>query len=507
MKKIDKYEVIIGLEIHVQLNTQSKMFCSCDAKYFEKDPNSHVCPVCLGLPGTLPIPNRRALELTMLLGAATHCQIANRIKFDRKHYFYPDLPKGYQISQYDQPVCKNGYVNIMLDDGSYKKIELERIHQEEDVAKSFHEVDSNTGEEYTLIDFNKSGIPLAEIVTKPMISSPQEARKFAERIRQTVRYFGISDGDMEKGQMRCEPNVSVQKQGSWEYVDGRILPVEGAKLNAKVEIKNIGSISAVEKSLEYEIDRIIQRLEAGKNITQHTRGWDAVSGETKFQRSKESAPDYGYFAEPDIPLIVIEQSELEKIKKELTEIPEDKEARYKKEFGLSDYDISVITADRSVSEIYERFVAAAQEELKIKEEEVAKVCANWLTGIIFSYLNDKQKDLEKLNIDWKLISKLIKATQEKKITNARARKILVENIEDMNSLEKKVNALDKAEAADDDKIKSVVQKVLQENPKAVEDYRSGKDAVIGFLIGQSMRELKGMADPAAVTKIIKELLK
>jgi aspartyl-tRNA(Asn)/glutamyl-tRNA(Gln) amidotransferase subunit B len=247
------YDVIIGLEIHIQTKTESKMFCSCKSKYFEQEPNTQVCPVCIGLPGALPVPNKRAIEKCILLGLATGCTISPKIRFDRKHYFYPDLPKGYQISQYDNPICSNGEVTIKGENGEQVAVSIERIHQEEDVAKSFHKEEALTGESYSLIDFNKSGVPLIEIVTKPVIHSAHDAKEYATKIRQIARYLDISDADMEKGQMRCEPNISVQKKGSWKYEDGKILPIGENKLYPKVEVKNIGSISAVEKSIEYEV--------------------------------------------------------------------------------------------------------------------------------------------------------------------------------------------------------------------------------------------------------------
>ncbi|KKP43466.1 MAG: Asp-tRNA Asn/Glu-tRNA Gln amidotransferase subunit B, aspartyl-tRNA(Asn)/glutamyl-tRNA (Gln) amidotransferase subunit B [candidate division WS6 bacterium GW2011_GWC1_33_20] len=268
-----KYDVIIGLEIHIQSKTESKMFCSCSTNYFSKEPNINVCPVCLGLPGALPVPNKRAIELCILLGLATNCDIDNEIHFDRKHYFYPDLPKGYQISQYKKPICSDGYVDIKDENNKTYRIEIERIHQEEDVAKSTHHIEQSTGMEYSLIDYNKSGIPLIEIVTKPNITSAYQAREYANKIRQIVRYLGISDADMEKGQMRCEPNISIQEKGKWEYKDGKILAIGEYQLNPKSEVKNIGSISAVEKSILYEIERIEKELEEGKKIIQQTRGW------------------------------------------------------------------------------------------------------------------------------------------------------------------------------------------------------------------------------------------
>lgn len=497
-----QYDIIIGLEIHVQLATSSKMFCSCDSKYFDQEPNSHTCPICLGMPGTLPLPNKKALESTILLGFATHCKIDNKIKFDRKHYFYPDLPKGYQISQYDEPICKDGYVTILSESGERVKIEIERIHQEEDVAKTFHKKD-DLGQDYTLIDYNKSGIPLAEIVTKPIIKSPYEARAFATRIRQIVRYFGISDADMEKGQMRCEPNISVQKKGTWEYKDGKILPIGDAKLNPKVEIKNIGSISAVQKALEYEIDRITKQIEAKEKLIQHTRGWNAQKGLTEFQRSKESAPDYGYFPEPDIPIIDIDEKTLVKIKSRLKELPEDKEERFINDYGLSLYDTGVLTADRTTSEIFEDFVSKANSIIKGDIKKTAKLCANWTTGVIFGYANDMKKDLASLNLDWEQIAKLLFALENGTLTSSKAKEVLLSYLGGKLNINNFLQELSKSESID---LKSVIKQIIKENNSAVTDYKNGKQQAIGFLIGKCMQQLKGMGNPSEITKLLKEEL-
>ncbi|HCC67942.1 TPA: Asp-tRNA(Asn)/Glu-tRNA(Gln) amidotransferase GatCAB subunit B, partial [Patescibacteria group bacterium] len=295
-----KYDIVVGLEIHIQTKTNSKMFCPCPTGYFQKEPNTHVCPVCLGLPGALPVPNKRAIELCILMGLATNCDIDHEIYFDRKHYFYPDLPKGYQISQYKRPICSDGYIKL-----SDTVVEIERIHQEEDVAKSTHHTEQDSNKAYSLIDYNKSGVPLIEIVTKPCIRSASQAKEYATRVRQIARYLNISDADMEKGQMRCEPNISIQEKGKWEYKNGVILPIGDYELNAKVEIKNIGSITAVEKSIEYEVERLIKELESGEKGIQQTRGWNADKGITEFQRSKETVDDYRYMQEPDIPVINI----------------------------------------------------------------------------------------------------------------------------------------------------------------------------------------------------------
>lgn len=504
---LENYDIIIGLEIHVQLNTNSKMFCSCSAKYFEKEPNSLTCPVCLGMPGTLPVPNRLALEKTILLGLATHCKISPTVKFDRKHYFYPDLPKGYQISQYDNPICYDGYVTINSADNKRKEIALERIHQEEDVAKSFHIKDSLTNEDYSLIDFNKSGVPLTEIVTKPVIESASDARIYAERIRQIVRYFNISEADMEKGQMRCEPNVSVQKKGNWKYENGKILAVGNAKLYPKVEIKNIGSISAVEKSLDYEIKRLIELVESGEKIIQQTRGWNAQKSITEFQRSKESAPDYGYFKDPDIPLIVVSEKDIESIKKSLGEIPEDKELRYKNDYKLSDYDIKVLTFDKKNADYFEQFVDSLKKLSDFDISKSAKLSANWITGVIFNFLNSEKLSIKEIEIEQNDICKLIIAVENKKINNLKAKELLSKALKNEINFKEELTKIEKIELTDDLALESIVKSILEKNPQAVTDYKNGKVAVIGFLIGQAMKELKGNGDPGKLKDLFISELK
>jgi aspartyl-tRNA(Asn)/glutamyl-tRNA(Gln) amidotransferase subunit B len=496
----DKYDLIVGLEIHIQTKTKSKMFCSCPTGYFQQEPNSHVCPVCLGLPGALPIPNKRALELCILMGLATKCEINSEIYFDRKHYFYPDLPKGYQISQYKQPICSNGKVQL-----SESTVEIERIHQEEDVAKSTHHIESGTGLDYSLIDYNKSGVPLIEIVTKPCIRSPQEAKEYATRIRQIARYLNISDADMEKGQMRCEPNISIQEKGKWEYVNGEIKALGDYKLNPKVEVKNIGSITAVEKSVEYEFKRLLEALENGEEIVQQTRGWNADRGITEFQRSKETADDYRYMAEPDIPVIDISKEDLSRISKELVELPHEKIERYKAEYKLSDYDAEVLSADRAVADFFDSLVNEIDKEIKDIPTS-AKLASNCITGTIFSYLNEKGYTISEANLDFDDLVNWNLALHNNEITKNKAEKLLkrsLDNKEDLSGLldEFRMKAKKSAGNLDD-----IVKEVIENNKNAVEDYKSGKKASLGFLIGQVMQMTQGTADPNEARSILIEEL-
>ncbi len=488
---MENYDVIIGLEIHIQTNTNSKMFCPCSADYFEKSPNTQTCPVCLGLPGALPVPNKKAIEKCILFGLATNSKITDNIRFDRKHYFYPDLPKGYQISQHDNPICYDGYLTVEDEEGNETKVEIERIHQEEDVAKSLH-IDN-----YTLIDYNKSGLALIEIVSKPLIRDAYVAKEYASKIRQIVRYLNISNADMEKGQMRCEPNISLQKKGTWKYDNGKIVPEKGYKLNPKVEIKNIGSISAVEKSIQYEIQRMKDEIENQGELVQQTRGWNSEKNTTEYQRSKETADDYRYFPEPDIPVIELNQEDIEKIKEQLVELPDTKVDRYVNEYKLSKYDAKVITASKNNALFFEKLLS------KIDD---AKVAANWLTGPIFSYLNKEDIGIDELNIDLDDLATLIKKVENKDILKNKAEELLNKSLDEKIPL-KELLEESSGMISDSQELESFAKQVIEENPNAVEDYKNGKTNAISFLIGQLMKLTKGSANPEIAKKLLEELIK
>ena len=421
----NKYDLIVGLEIHVQTNTSSKMFCSCPTGYFQEEPNTHVCPVCLGLPGALPVPNKRAIELCILMGLALNCDIDREIRFDRKHYFYPDLPKGYQISQYKRPICSDGYVETV----SGVKIDIERIHQEEDVAKSTHHVESSTGKQYSLIDYNKSGVPLIEIVTKPCIRTAKDAKDFATEIRKIARYLGISDADMEKGQMRCEPNISLQEKGKWEYKEGQILPIGDYKLNPKVEVKNIGSITAVEKSIQYEVERLTKELEEGKEIKQQTRGWNADKNITEYQRTKETADDYRYMPEPDIPVIEISDEDVERISEELVELPVERMKRYIEKLDLSEYSAEVISSSRESAEYFETLYERLKKDLN--EKDSALEASNWLMGPVFA--------LGTLDVEIEDLALLILAFKKGDITKNKAEELLNQSVKENKDLSEELD--------------------------------------------------------------------
>ena len=493
-----EYDTIIGLEIHVQTKTKSKMFCTCPTGYFQKEPNTHVCPVCLGLPGALPVPNKRALELCILMGLATNCTISKEVHFDRKHYFYPDLPKGYQISQYKNPICSNG--SIALPNGF--EVKIERIHQEEDVAKSTHHLSTSEGE-YSLIDYNKSGVPLIEIVTKPCIRNAKDAKDFATQIRQIARYLNISDADMEKGQMRCEPNISIQEKGRWEEKDGKIFPIGDYVLNPKVEVKNIGSITAVEKAIEFEVERLTKELEEGKKPVQQTRGWNANKSITEFQRSKETADDYRYMPEPDIPVIEVSDQDIERIKSELVELPHEKILRYINDWGISQYAAEVISASRKDALYFEKLQALLSE--KLEPEIAAQEAANWLMGTVFALANDKGISIN--DVDIKDLSLLITEFKNGKITKGKAEMILKDCIENNKDISDELDMFEKESSSNADNIQNIIKQVLDNNPKAVADYKGGKEATMGFLVGQVMQATKGASNPNEVRNILIELLK
>ncbi len=458
------YEPVIGLEIHVELKTKSKMFCGCFADWFGKKPNSNTCPVCLGLPGALPVPNRIAVEWCVMLGLALNCEIPQFSKFDRKNYFYPDLAKGYQISQYDQPFAVNG--NLTLDSGNQdikrdqnsrnliKTIRIRRVHLEEDTGKLLHDVVD--GKRVSLIDFNRGGVPLVEIVTEPDIRSSEEARVFLKKLYQIIRYIGISDADMEKGSMRLEPNISVRLKTDKD------LP------NYKVEVKNINSFNFAKKAIDFEIVRHIDLLSQGETPKQETRGWDEKKGITYSQRSKEEAHDYRYFPEPDIPPIRWTKEQIAKIKEQIPELPDQKIIRFMKKYQLNDYDSTILIETQERAEYFEKTVKTTLDsgDQHIKMDQIStKTIANWIIN--------KKADIKKVSPEELL--KLI-AGQTQKVT------------------------------IPDEELEKIIQKILAENPRAVADYKSGKENVLMYLLGQVMREIKGQGKAEKIKEVLQNLI-
>ncbi|NQV13677.1 MAG: Asp-tRNA(Asn)/Glu-tRNA(Gln) amidotransferase subunit GatB [Parcubacteria group bacterium] len=490
------YETIIGLEIHVQLKTKSKMFCGCPNEAEPKEPNQNVCPVCMGHPGVLPTINKQAVEWTIMSGQALHCDIPTESKFDRKNYFYPDLPKGYQISQYDKPLCGEGYLEIK-DDGETKKIELERIHLEEDAGKLLHPDGAN----YSLVDYNRASTPLMEIVTKPDIRAPQEARVFLQKLRKILLYIGVSNADMEKGQLRCDANISLRPEGAKE-----LLP--------KTEIKNLNSFKAVEQALLYEVGRQTEVLDAGKELHQATRGWNDDLSETVEQRTKEGEADYRYFPDPDLPPLTFTKEQLDKIKQGLPELPEERRERLEKQFGLKSEEAEMLVDDRAVGEFFENVISEAQEWInsfegkdEVLSEEAQKVIKqtfNWITSPLFKLLNKEGISLADCKITAENFAELMAMIHEGKVNSSAAEKVLEVMFAKGSDPSQVVEELDLAQLGDSDELSGIIDKVIADNPGPVEDYKAGKENALQFMVGQVMAATKGKADPQVAGEALKK---
>ena len=479
------YEAVIGVEVHIQLKTKSKMFCSCDREYFDTAPNTHVCSVCLGMPGMLPVINQQAVSYTIMAGLALGCEIPRHSKFDRKNYPYPDLVKGYQISQYDQPFCVGGELEIDVD-GEHHVVHLERIHLEEDTARLLHRDDGAEG--YSLIDVNRSGSPLMELVTKPDMHSGAEAAAFLRKLRQTMRYLGISDADMEKGQMRCDANVSIRPRGQ-------------AELGTKVEVKNMNSFRSVQRAIEFEIERQGKALDAGERLVQETRGYVDATGETVSQRSKKEAHDYRYFPEPDLPPMVIDASVLEEIRARMPELPDARRARFESEYGLTPDEARTLTDSRERSDAFEEAVRGAGANL-------ARPVALWFIGDVAKHLNERgqEAELSDTKVTPAHIAELVTLVESKAITATTAKDVLGTAFETGEMPKKIVDAQGLGAVSDEGAIDALVTAAIEANPKPVEDYRSGKQSAIGFLVGQVMRGAKGRADANQVAELLRKHL-
>ena len=470
----ERYEAVIGLECHVQLATRSKMFCGCPSDYAGAEPNTHVCPICLGMPGVLPVMNRTAVEHTLLTGLAINAEIPAATKFDRKNYPYPDLVKGYQISQYDLPLVKGGFVEITVE-GNTRKVHLERVHLEEDTGKLTHVSGGS------LVDFNRSGVPLMEMVTKPDLRTPAEARAYLRKLRAILRTLGVSGADMEKGQLRCDVNVSLR-------------PVGETKFGTKVEVKNLNSFRSVQRALEYEIERQAAALDAGETIPQETRGWLEDRGVTVSQRSKEEAHDYRYFPEPDLPPVFVESSWLTALRARLPELPDARRSRYMTAFGLGTADADALSTDQWAARLFEDTVAAGAD---------AKKAANWIQNDV-GRLHDSGSDGHIL--DATHLAELIRLVDDGVIGISAARQVLPTVYESGRSPSAVVEELGLAQVSDSSALESAVREVLTANPSAVSDYRSGKLTAINFLKGQVMKATRGKANPAVAEELLKKLL-
>jgi aspartyl-tRNA(Asn)/glutamyl-tRNA(Gln) amidotransferase subunit B len=480
------FEPVIGLEVHIQLKTQSKMFCGCERAYFDTEPNSHVCVVCMGMPGSLPVINRQAVLYTVMAGLALNCNIPSEAKFDRKNYPYPDLMKGYQISQFDQPFCEEGTLTIETESGAQRDVQLERIHLEEDTARLIHRSDSEGS--YSLLDLNRAGSPLMELVTKPDIRSAGEAASFLKRLRQMARYLGISDANMEKGQLRCDANISVRPKGASE-------------LGTKVEIKNMNSFRSVQKAIDYEISRQISQIRAGERIIQETRGFIDSTGETISQRSKEGASDYRYFPEPDLPPLSLTDTFIDEVRSLMPELPSSRLSRFTDQYQLTSTEAITLTDSKARSNAYEK-------TLQIDETVDPKEIAKWFIGEIAKHINELGVDAElsDTKVTPEQISKLVKLVESKKITNNAGREVLTEMFVSGREPEDLVESLGLTQNNDTAVLESAIKEVLENNPKAIADYRGGKDSAIGFLLGQTMRATKGTADANIVRNLLLSLI-
>jgi len=480
MKKYD-YEIVIGLEVHVELKTDTKIFCGCPNS-FGAEPNTNVCPICAGFPGMLPVLNKRVVEYAIRAGLALNCEIARYSKFDRKNYFYPDLPKAYQISQYDLPICANGYLDIFVD-GQTKRIGILRAHIEEDAGKLVHQ-GSITQTAFSLVDLNRSGVPLLEIVSRPDMRSAAEAREYLEKLRSTMLFAGVSDCKMQEGSLRCDANVSVRPWGEKE-------------LGTRTEIKNLNSFRSLEKAIEYEALRHMDLLDDGEVVVQETRTWDEEKQITRSMRTKEEAHDYRYFPEPDLPPLIINPEWVQSIAQSMPELPDQAQRRLMDEYGLPPYDVAIITSTPQYLAYFDQCVA---------EYPQPKAVANWMMGELNKYLNQKNLDIEDCLIQPRHLADLLRMIDEGSISGKIAKDVFAEMFASGKEARKIVKEKGLAQISDQDTLMRIIAEVLKSNPKVVEDYRGGKQKAAGFLVGQVMKATKGQANPALVNQLIDKCL-
>ena len=479
-----KYQPTIGLEIHVELKTKTKMFCASLNDPNEKRPNVNVCPVCMGHPGTLPVINKEAVRKVLMCGKALNGKLADYSRFDRKNYFYPDLPKGYQISQYKFPLVEGGELEVEIKNQK-SKIKITRIHLEEDTGRLIHAKDETS----SLVDFNRAGVPLMELVTETCINSGEQARKFAEELQLVLRYLEISDADMEKGQMRVEVNISISQ----------ISNLKSKKLGTKVEIKNLNSFRSVERAVEYEIKRQTAVLEAGEKVIHETRGWDEDKQKTFSQREKEMAHDYRYFPEPDLPPLKISELDFDL---SLPELPKEKRKRFKDKYGLKDEAVEIFVQDISAGKFFESVVSYFADKLK----EIISLASNYITSDIAGLLKESKKTFSDMKINPEMFAKLIAMADKEEISSRATKDVLKIMFEEGGDPEKIVKEKGLAQTSDDSFIKNIVEDVVKNNPAVVEEYKNGKENALQFLVGQGMKLSKGKANPAVLQKMLKEKL-
>lgn len=475
----ENYEVIIGLEVHAELSTKTKIFCSCPTT-FGAAPNTHTCPICMAMPGTLPVLNEKVVEYAVKAGLATNCEISRNSKNDRKNYFYPDLPKAYQISQFDQPLCEHGYVEIETSEGK-KKIRLTRIHIEEDAGKLNH--DEFAGG--SLVDLNRAGVPLIEIVSEPDLRGSEEVEAYLKKLKSILEYIEVSDCKMQEGSLRADVNVSVRKKGD-------------TKLGTRTEMKNMNSFKSITRAIEYEVDRQIDVIEDGGEVEQETLRWDDVSGKTFPMRDKEDAQDYRYFPDPDLVAIKLSEEYIENIKNTLPELPESRRERYLKDYGLSEKDANIITASKYLSDLFEGAIKVCNNP---------KAVNNWIISDISRILNETEMEPIQIPFDSKQLGKLIILIDKGTISSSIAKKVLEELFENPRDPEEIIKEKGWIQISDEGAIKEVVLKVLEANPQSVADYKAGKEKAIGFLVGQAMKATKGKANPQMLNEMFKKEIK
>lgn len=474
-----EWEIVMGLEVHTELSTKTKIFCGCSTE-FGGAPNTHVCEICSGMPGTLPLLNKKVVEYAVRTGIATNCTITQNNKFDRKNYFYPDLPKAYQISQLYLPICRNGCLEVKDKAGNPKKIGIHEIHMEEDAGKLVHD----EFEDCTLVDYNRCGVPLLEIVSEPDFRTAEEVLQYLEQLRGILQYIGVSDCKMQEGSLRADVNLSVRPMGQKEF-------------GTRTEMKNLNSFRAIGRAIAYEAQRQIEVIEDGGKITQETRRWDDNKGYSYAMRSKEDAQDYKYFPEPDLPPIEISDEYIETVRKTLPELPEQKKARYIKDFGLPEYDTGIITGDVNFVKLFERTVELCNSP---------KDAANWIMGDLMKMLNDTGTLSENMTFDADSLGKLINMVKTNKINRGTAQTVFEKIFTDNVNPEKYVKEKHLLQVTDVSAIRPVIEQVIADNEKSVSEYKSGKTQAMGYIMGQAMRALKGKAPAGEVQKILKEIL-
>jgi len=480
------YEIVIGLEVHAELRTNTKIFCGCSTK-FGGEPNSQVCPVCLGLPGALPVLNEKALEYTILAGLALNCEIAESSKFDRKQYFYPDSPKAYQISQYDLPFCKKGWIEISTDNtaaGVTKKVGITRVHLEEEAGKLVHSGSGIMDSSYSMADYNRCGIPLIEIVGEPDLRSPKEARDYLEKLRILLLYTGVSDCKMEEGSLRCDANISLRRKGDLQF-------------GVLAELKNINSFRSVQAALEYEAERQASLLDAGEKMIKQTRGWDENKGVTAFMRSKEEASDYRYFPEPDLLPVTVPRERVETLAKRLPEMPDTRRWRYVEKWGLPEYDAELISSSREMADYYEATVAVYNQP---------KVVGNWVMGELARLLNQEHIEFSELKIKPDALAKMLSLIDAGTISGKIAKTVFEEMFFSGKDPQAIVAEKGLVQISDTSELEDMARRIIEANPQSVADYRTGKEQALKFLIGQMMKESKGRANPTSVNDILKQQL-